>query len=91
MLTVLWEVVQTNFQVLQRPIQVEKLQTVSHLAASISHEVRNPLTPVKGFIQLLSEDASPDSRKYYADIAVSELDQCNGGYKRLFNFCEAYS
>ena len=45
------------------------------MAASISHEVRNPLTTVKGFIQLLSEDASPDSRKYYADIALSELER----------------
>ena len=75
MLTVLWEVIQTNFQVLQKLIKAEKLQTVSHLAASISHEVRNPLTAAKGFIQLLSEDISPDSRKYYADIALSELDR----------------
>ncbi len=75
MLTVLWEVLQTNFQVLQKLIKTEKVQTVSHLAASISHEVRNPLTTVKGFIQLLSEDASPDSRKYYADIALSELER----------------
>ena len=75
MLTVLWEVIQTNFQVLQKLIKAEKLQTVSHLAASISHEVRNPLTAVRGFIQLLSEDISPDSRKDYADIAITELDR----------------
>lgn len=75
MVTVLWEVLQTNFKVLQNLMKAEKLQTVSHLAASISHEVRNPLTTVKGFIQLLSEDTSPESRKYYADIAESELDR----------------
>ena len=75
MITVLWEVIQTNFQVLQRLIKAEKLQTVSHLAASISHEVRNPLTAARGFIQLLSEDTSPHSRKDYADIAVTELDR----------------
>ena len=75
MLTVLWEVIQTNFQVLQKLIKAEKLQTVSHLAASISHEVRNPLTAVRGFIQLLSEDISTHSRKDYADIAITELDR----------------
>ena len=75
MLTVLWEVIQTNFQVLQKLIKTEKLQTVSHLAASISHEVRNPLTAARGFIQLLSEDISTHSRKDYADIAIKELDR----------------
>ena len=30
-----------------------KMEIVSQLAASISHEVRNPLTVVKGFTQLL--------------------------------------
>ena len=30
-----------------------ELKTVSQMAASISHEVRNPLTVVKGFNQLL--------------------------------------
>ena len=67
--------IQTNFQVLQKLIKAEKLQTVSHLAASMSHEVRNPLTAVRGFIQLLSEDISTNSRKDYADIALSELDR----------------
>ena len=75
MITVLWEVIQTNFQVLQKLIKTEKLQTVSHLAASISHEVRNPLTAARGFIQLLSEDISTHSRKDYADIAIKELDR----------------
>ena len=75
MLTLLWEVIQTNFQVLQKLIKAEKLQTVSHLAASISHEVRNPLTAARGFIQLLSEDISTHSRKDYADIAITELDR----------------
>ena len=48
---------------------------VGHLAASISHEVRNPLTVSRGFIQLLSEDISAQSRKEYAEIALMELDR----------------
>ena len=75
LLTLLWEVIQTNFQLLPKLVKAEKLQTVSHLAASISHEVRNPLTTVRGFIQLLSEDISTHSRKDYADIAITELDR----------------
>jgi len=51
--TILWEGIQTNFQVLQKLIKAEKLQLASHLAASISHEVRNPLTASRGVIPML--------------------------------------
>ena len=37
----------------------EKLSVIGHLAASIAHEVRNPLTTIKGFIQLFSETQQP--------------------------------
>ncbi|MEH6947785.1 ATP-binding protein [Bacillus sp. JJ634] len=71
----LWEVIQANFQVLQKLVKAEKLQIVSHLAASISHEVRNPLTASRGFIQMLSEETSDQKRKQYTEIALQELDR----------------
>ncbi|MDN3425821.1 ATP-binding protein [Microbacterium sp. APC 3898] len=33
----------------------EKMETVSHFAAAVSHELRNPLQSIKGFIQLMHE------------------------------------
>ncbi|ASS97050.1 hypothetical protein BS1321_26020 [Peribacillus simplex NBRC 15720 = DSM 1321] len=71
----LWEVILTNFQVLEKLVKAEKLQIVSHLAASISHEVRNPLTVTRGYIQMLSEDVSPHTKVEYANIALKELDR----------------
>ena len=53
--TILWEGIRTYSSLLQNLIKAEKFQMVNHLAASISHEVRNPLTVSRGFIQLLSE------------------------------------
>jgi two-component system sporulation sensor kinase B len=74
--TFLWEVMRTNFDVLQKLIKAEKLEVVSHLAASISHEVRNPLTVSRGFMQLSSdEELSPQKRKQYVDTAIKELDR----------------
>ena len=73
--TLLWEVILANFQVMQKLIKAEKTQMVSHLAASISHEVRNPLTASRGFIQMLGEDISEEARNKYANIALQELDR----------------
>jgi two-component system sporulation sensor kinase B len=73
--TILWEGIRNYSSLLQNLIKAEKLQMVSHLAASISHEVRNPLTVSRGFIQLLSDDISPEKRKEYVSFALKELDR----------------
>ena len=59
-------------------VQSEKLTIVSELAASVAHEVRNPLTVVRGFIQLLfSNDNTkePPANKDYKNLVLSELDR----------------
>lgn len=54
----------------------EKLKSVSEVAASISHEVRNPLTATRGFIQLLSDpNLSSEEKKLYISISLEELDK----------------
>ncbi|KAA9031144.1 sensor histidine kinase [Niallia endozanthoxylica] len=73
--TILWEAIRMYSSILQNLIKAEKLQMVSHLAASISHEVRNPLTVSRGFMQLLSEDLSPEKSKEFVHIALKELDR----------------
>ncbi|WP_163103353.1 ATP-binding protein [Peribacillus alkalitolerans] len=52
----------------------EKMTVVSELAASIAHEVRNPLTVVKGFIQLIEKDENSSNRQYMK-LVLSELDR----------------
>ncbi|MDH4421612.1 two-component sensor histidine kinase [Bacillus sp. AFS054943] len=57
-------------------IKMEKMEIVSQLAASISHEVRNPLTVVKGFTQLLkTPDLTPESRDKYIEHILEELNR----------------
>ncbi|TYR81253.1 two-component sensor histidine kinase [Priestia megaterium] len=74
-ITILWEAIRANFSILQRLIKAEKLEIVSHLAASISHEVRNPLTASRGFIQMLGESEADTMKKRYLSIAIDELDR----------------
>lgn len=60
-------------------IKMEKMEIVSQLAASISHEVRNPLTVVKGFTQLLkTPNLTPESRDEYIGHILEELNRAQG-------------
>lgn len=75
-ITLLWETIRTNFDMLKQLMNAEKIEIVSHLAASISHEVRNPLTVSRGFMQLSAdENLSVDKRKRFIDTSIEELDR----------------
>ena len=59
-------------------VRLERLNLIGQLAAGISHEVRNPLTIVRGFLQLLESQAHSDRNKEYMEIMISEIDRANG-------------
>lgn len=71
------EVIRTNSDLLEKLIKAEKLKIVSHLAASISHEVRNPLTTCKGFLQLSHQEETEPHVKHYIGTAIQELDRAS--------------
>ena len=55
-------------------IKKENLDIVSHMAASISHEIRNPLQVIKGFLQFMkSNDHDEQKQKEYIEIMEKEI------------------
>ncbi len=54
----------------------EKMEIISSLAASVAHEVRNPLQVTRGFLQLVAA-RTDDKNKEYMGIAIEELDRAS--------------
>ncbi|PLR98406.1 PAS domain S-box protein [Bacillus sp. T33-2] len=52
----------------------DKLSVIGQLAAAVAHEIRNPLTSIKGFIQLFQNRI----KKEYIDLMLSELQRVDG-------------
>lgn len=55
--------------------RLDRLNLIGETAASIGHEIRNPLTSVRGFLQLMAESKEGSVFKEYFDIIIEELDR----------------
>ncbi len=68
--------IQTSEQLEKDLQKSEQLRLVSELAASVAHEVRNPMTVARGFIQLIHSNSKlTDDEKKYLQLTISELDR----------------
>jgi len=56
--------------------KMERLSLVGQMAASITHEIRNPMAVIRGFVQLLNERSPAEQRSYFR-IVMEELDRAN--------------
>jgi len=74
----------------RRLVQSEKLAQIGRLAASIAHEIRNPLTSVKLNIQKLQEDgAFGEIEREHLNLSQEGITQIEKFIKEMLNFTRA--
>ncbi|MDQ0271625.1 ATP-binding protein [Cytobacillus purgationiresistens] len=61
----------------EKEIYFEKLRIIGEMAAGVAHEVRNPLTTVKGFLQLVAQDEDLLKFKDIFILMIEEIDRIN--------------
>lgn len=57
--------------------RLDRLNLVGEMAASIGHEIRNPMTAVRGFLQMLGEKEQYADDQVFFDIMIEEMDRAN--------------
>jgi two-component system sensor histidine kinase HydH len=78
----------TEIKLLQEKVKrSEKLAAIGELAAGVAHEIRNPLSSIRGFAQFLRHALKdkPQEREY-AETMVSEVDRINRVVTDLLTF-----
>lgn len=70
-------------------VQKEKLAALGEMAATVAHEIRNPLTSVRGFAQRISRkyaDEGDGRLTEYTGIIIEEVDRLNKFIKDVLDF-----
>ncbi|MCZ8521186.1 sensor histidine kinase [Paenibacillus caseinilyticus] len=84
-----WEHSQKQFDSAMTQMHKERLQMAGKLAASMAHEIRNPLTTISGFLKLLTSKIPAESAgavQHYVSIIQEEFNTIQMHINNFLNF-----
>ncbi|MGL5513794.1 MAG: histidine kinase dimerization/phospho-acceptor domain-containing protein, partial [Sporomusa sp.] len=67
--------------------RLDRLNTVAQLAANVAHEIRNPLTTVRGYLQLFQKRPLFSNYREHFTLLIDELDRSNLIIKEYLSLC----
>ncbi len=82
-----WRLVEENLRLERKLAERERLAALGQMAATVAHEVRNPLSAIKSIAQVMSEDeALKEQHARDLSLIVSETDRLNNTVTQLLSF-----
>jgi two-component system sensor histidine kinase AtoS len=82
----------TEAKQLQRQVmRADRLAALGELVAGIAHDIRNPLTSIRGFVQYLERSDDPGEWRQYAPVIVREVDGLNRFVGELLTFAKPHA
>lgn len=73
-------------------VRSARLKSLGELAATIAHEIRNPLNSIKGSIEIVSEEIAPNSpRREFILIMEKEVERLNNLVEDFLKFAKPRS
>jgi len=86
------EIIHRNYELRMKVIYADKLDVVGHLAAAVNHEVNNPLTTIRGLVQLVKEDhaLSNEKEQTFLQLALDEIDKVDDVIKDYLTYARPY-
>ena len=73
---ILWNISKQK-EIEKQIARLDQLNIIGEMAAGIAHEVRNPMTTVRGFLQMLSKKEHDSPHSHYYSLMIEELDRAN--------------
>jgi two-component system, sporulation sensor kinase E len=74
---ILWNIIKQK-EIEKQIARLDRLNIIGEMAAGIAHEVRNPMTTVRGFLQMLAKKEHDSPHVAFYGIMIEELDRANG-------------
>lgn len=67
-------------------VRTEKLAALGQMASAVAHEVQNPLTGMKGALQVLLREGSCGDRAPVVQLVIDQIDRLSQTTSRLLSF-----
>ncbi|HSE40746.1 MAG TPA: ATP-binding protein [Acidobacteriota bacterium] len=69
----------------------ERMASIGQMAATLAHEIKNPLSSIKSITQSLQEQSPDQSLKQDLEVIVNEVDRLNYSVNQLLQFARSSS